>query len=602
VFKDKATGEITKFRPHQMKEMLVFMDSIDVLVMHNGIGYDWPLLKKLYGYTYNGKKVDTLVMSRLLNPKRQVPFVCPNKKSPHSIESWGYRVGRGKPDHNDWENFSEEMLHRCTEDVEILELVYEELLKEMRGGDWKRAVMLSFKLFENLQLQEDYGWLVDRKHMDFCISQLTNWIRRMDLVLTPNLPMILEVNEAKKKGIYGYIKEPFLRSGKPSASTLRWLSDIGISPDNSPVCGPFTRVSFRYTDLNSRDETVDYLLKSGWEPLEYNTNDAGERTSPKLSKDDPFDGLEGRVGKLVARRVQCRHRRSSIEGLQKLVRPDGRIASSVNTLAVTGRATHRNIVNIPKAGSFFGKQMRKIFISQPGFVLVGTDSDQCQLRMLGGRMGDPAYIDALTNGDKAKGTDIHSLTRKIGEIESRDLAKNVMYCLLFGGGDTKLGKTAKKPGQGKQLREKLYKGFDGLGELMESLTTEWKRTAKKRFNAKFNRMEYFNGYITGLDARPILVPSEHQLLVYLLQSDEAVMMAAAYNKFCKDMARKYVWGDDYGIVCWYHDEFTAEVREEIADDVKQMAERAISWAGEYYKIPCPHIGQGKIGKDWYAIH
>ena len=92
----------------------------------------------------------------------------------------------------------------------------------------------------------------------------------------------------------------------------------------------------------------------GWEPLEWNTDDDGNRTSPKLSKDDPFEGIESKIGKLVAKRVQCRQRRGIIEGLFKLVREDGRIASVVNTLAVTGRATHRNIVNIPIASSFYG--------------------------------------------------------------------------------------------------------------------------------------------------------------------------------------------------------------------------------------------------------
>jgi DNA polymerase-1 len=602
VFKEKDTGRIIKFRPHQMKEMLEYLDTVDVLIGHNILGYDLPLLEKLFGYTYNGKKVDTLVMSRLLNPKRLSPFHCPNKKAPHSIEAWGYRVGRGKPEHSDWEVFSEAMLHRCAEDVEILELVYYELLKEAKGGNWKDAFLLSFKLFENLQKQEAYGWLVDQEHMAFCVSQLTNWIKRIDSVITPKLPLILEINETKTKGVYKHVSKPFLKSGKYSQSVLDWYADAGMPDHSTAVCGPFSRISFRITDLNSRDETVAYLLSVGWEPLEWNTNDVGERTSPKLSKDDPFDGVVGKTGALVARRVQCRHRRSSIEGLTKLIRPDGRIASAVNTLAVTGRATHRNIVNIPKAGSFYGKQMRKIFTSKPGFVLVGTDSDQCQLRMLGGRMGDKEYIDALVNGDKAKGTDVHSLTKKIGDIESRDLAKNVMYCLLFGGGDDKLGKTAKKPGKGKQLREQLYHGFDGLGALMEDLVAEWKATAKQKYNHQFRRMEYFNGYITGLDGRPICIPSEHQLLVYLLQSDEAIMMTAAYNKFCKDMDRKYKWGEDYGIVCWYHDEFTAECREDIAEDVKLIAENAIAWAGNYYNIPCPHLGQGKIGKNWYAIH
>lgn len=605
VFKNKETKEIVKFRPHEIPEMLKLMETADVLIGHNIIGYDLPLLEKLYGWTYKGKKVDTLIMSRLLDPKRLVPFNCPNKKAgPHSIESWGWRVGRGKPEHNEWDRFSEEMLHRCTEDVEILELVYNALLAEAKAkpGSFKNAYLLSFKLFEYLQKQEQHGWLVDQPHMHSCISQLEHWIRRIDSVLIPNLPNVLEINETKKNGEIGYVKRPFLKSGKPSESSLTWLLAGDIPVDASPICGPFSRIGFRPVDLNSNAETKDYLLEQGWEPLEWNTDDNGERTSPKLSKDDPFDGINGKVGRLVAKRVQCRQRRSIIEGLIGLIRPDGRIGSVVNTLAATGRATHRNIVNIPKAGSFYGKQMRKIFTSSEGKILVGTDSDSCQLRMLGGRMGSKEYIDALCTGDKSKGTDLHSLTKKIGEIESRDLAKNVMYCLLFGGGDVKLGKTAKKPGQGKDLRERLYKGFDGLQELMDMLTQQWRQTAKKRYNAKFNRMEYYDGHIIGLDGRPIKVPYEHQLLVYLLQSDEAIMMAAAYVKANKDLEKKYVYGVDYGFVCWYHDEFTIECKPEIAEDVKRISENAIVWAGNFYNIVCPHVGDGKIGKNWYDIH
>ena len=606
VIKDKDTGQIYKFypKPYYIEEMLDCLESFDVLISHNGIGYDFPLLKKLFNWEYRGKKVDTLIMSRLLNPKRLVPFNCPDKGiGPHGIQAWGYRVGRGKPEHNDWNVFSEAMLHRCTEDVEILHLVYDELIKESKGGKWKNAFLLSFKLFENLQKQEEYGWLVDEKYMHSCISQLDNWVRRIDSVLVPNLPLRLEIEESKVKGIYNYIKKPFLKSGKYSEASLSFCETVNIPHSSFPIGGPFSRISFRPVNLNSNAETKEYLLDEGWEPLEWNTNDEGEKTSPKMSKDDPFEGINGKVGKLVAKRVQCKQRRSIIEGLTKLIRPDGRIASVVNTLAVTGRATHRNIVNIPKGTSFYGKQMRKMFVSKEGFTLVGTDSDSCQLRMLGGRMGSKEYINALISGDKAKGTDLHSLTKKIGELESRDIAKNVMYCLLFGGGDTKLGKTAKKDGQGAELRSRLYNGFDGLGALMERLQKEWKQTSSKKFNARFNRMEYSNGTITGLDGRPIRVTSEHQLLVYLLQSDEAIMMQAAYNRANKQMERAgYVYGKDHGFVCWYHDEFTIECREDIAEHVKQISEEAIAWAGDFYKIPCPHIGQGQIGKNWYEIH
>lgn len=597
-------GEKRKFRPHEIDEMLEYMSTFDVLIAHNGIGYDFPLLRKLKQWNFKGKIVDTLIMSRLLNPKRQLPPNMENRKAgPHSIEAWGYRVGRGKPEHNDWENFSEKMMHRNDEDVEILELVYLTLMEEAKGYNWRNAFLMSFELFKNLQEQEEYGWLVDREHMQFCIRQLTKWIERIDSVIVPKLPWVLVVEEGKERGEYKYLKKPFLKSGKLSENVVNWFTNCNRTDLLASVAGPFSRISFRKTDLNSNDETKDFLLSLGWEPLEWNTNDEGIRTSPKLSKDDPFEGVEGKVGKLVARRVQCRQRRSIIDGLLLLIREDGRIASIVNTLAVTGRATHRNIVNIPKASSFYGKQMRAIFSSREGYVLVGTDSAGNQLRQLAARMNNPVYTKALIEGKKEDGSDNHSLTRDIGELESRDIAKNVMYCLLFGGGDTKLAKTAKKPpGTGAELRGKLYRGLDGLGTLMDNLTAEWKGTARRKYNAQFRRWEYFDGIITGLDGRPIKVPSEHQLLVYLLQSDEAIHMAVAYNLLCQRLREKYTWGVDYGVVCWYHDEYTIECKEEIAEDVKKISEDCIRDAGILLGIKCPHAGEGAIGKNWYDIH
>jgi DNA polymerase I-like protein with 3'-5' exonuclease and polymerase domains len=79
-------------------------------------------------------------------------------------------------------------------------------------------------------------------------------------------------------------------------------------------------------------------------------------------------------------------------------------------------------------------------------------------------------------------------------------------------------------------------------------------------------------------------------------------MARAYVILCAELEKKYIWGEDYGVVCWYHDEYTIECREEIAEDVKKISEEAIRLAGEYYNIKCPHEGQGAIGKNWYEIH
>ncbi len=218
-------------------------------------------------------------------------------------------------------------------------------------------------------------------------------------------------------------------------------------------------------------------------------------------------------------------------------------------------------------------------------------------------MNDPAYTETVINGDKDKGTDIHTVNKNAAGLPDRDSAKTFFYGFLFGAGDGKIGKIVKGTAKdGARLKAQFLAGLPALGALLERLTKEWKATAKKRYNPKFNSMESFNGYITGLGGRPILVPSEHQILVYLLQSDEAIMMAAAYNKFNMDMEKRYKRGIDFGITAWYHDEFTCECKEEISKDVAKLAEEAIAWAGRFYKIPCPHVGQAKIGRDWYAIH
>jgi len=604
VFKIQGEKQLHKFRPNQMEEMFKFLDGVDVLIMHNGIGYDFPLMEKLHGYKFKGKKVDTLLMSRLLKPKRMLPFNCPNKKiGPHSIEAWGYRVGRGKPEHNDWENFSEEMLHRCSEDVEILELVYNALMKESEGSNWRNAFLLTFELFENLQKQEEYGWLVNREHMLNCIHQLDRWIARIDRAVSKYLPLVLEVDETKNKGEYGYIKKPFLKSGKYSESVNTWYVNCNISPEDVQVEGCFSRIGFRRTNLNSNEETKDFLLQLGWEPLEWNTNDEGERTSPKLSKDDPFEGINGALGRLVAKRVQCRQRKSIIEGLIESIRDDGCLASSVANLAETGRATHRGIVNVPGAKSFYGKQMRQIFTCKPGYVLVGTDSDSCQIRMLCGRMNDPVYTDNVLNGRKEDGTDIHSVNMRAAGLPNRDAAKTFFYGFLFGAGDAKVGKIVRgSAADGKRLKEQFLKGLPALGRLVEGLKAEWRKNAKQRYNPKFDRMEYYDGWVTGLDGRPVFVASEHAILVYVLQSDEAIMMTKAYNLLWERLSKKYRYKEDFGVVCWYHDEYTIECRKEIAEDVKKISEQCIVDAAEHFKIACPHVGDGKIGTDWYAIH
>lgn len=100
-----------------------YLCTADTLVGHNIINYDLRVLAKLFSVKYTGKVLDTLILSQLLRPDRY---------SGHSLEAWGQRVGRSKPEHEDWSRFSPEMLTRCSEDVAINTAVLGRLREEAK--------------------------------------------------------------------------------------------------------------------------------------------------------------------------------------------------------------------------------------------------------------------------------------------------------------------------------------------------------------------------------------------------------------------------------------------------------------------------------------
>lgn len=133
--KDVDTEETWDYGPDRLMNGAAQLLDADELIGHNIISYDLPLLTKLLGVAYNNVITDTMIMSRLFNPDRRKPCKDWNSKrqgGPHSLAAWGYRVGRYKPHHEEWDRYSPEMLHRCQEDVEINYLTYLKLLEEMK--------------------------------------------------------------------------------------------------------------------------------------------------------------------------------------------------------------------------------------------------------------------------------------------------------------------------------------------------------------------------------------------------------------------------------------------------------------------------------------
>jgi DNA polymerase I-like protein with 3'-5' exonuclease and polymerase domains len=55
-------------------------------------------------------------------------------------------------------------------------------------------------------------------------------------------------------------------------------------------------------------------------------------------------------------------------------------------------------------------------------------------------------------------------------------------------------------------------------------------------------------------------------------------------------------------VCFYHDEYTFETKPEIAEDIKEILERCIAQAGDFFNLTIKQIGEGQIGLNWAEVH
>ena len=115
----------------------------DVLIGHNLLGYDIPLIKEAYDFDYQGQVIDTLVLSRLFYPHiadrdhERRPLGMPQKLyGRHSLEAWGHRLKCFKGDYSSsgagWETYSPEMLSYCIQDTQVTLKLYELMLRRMK--------------------------------------------------------------------------------------------------------------------------------------------------------------------------------------------------------------------------------------------------------------------------------------------------------------------------------------------------------------------------------------------------------------------------------------------------------------------------------------
>ena len=129
---------------HYIHTALQWLETADVLIGHNIIGFDIPIIRKLYPwFNPSGTIVDTLLLSRLYHPNLldidKTSNKIPSKLfGRHSLEAYGHRLGEYKGDFGqgtDWKEWSQEMEDYCVQDVIVTKKLCDHIRPYLIGSD-----------------------------------------------------------------------------------------------------------------------------------------------------------------------------------------------------------------------------------------------------------------------------------------------------------------------------------------------------------------------------------------------------------------------------------------------------------------------------------
>ena len=386
------------------------------VVGHNLIGYDMPVLERLWGITVAPERVlDTLVLSRLCEP---------SKSGGHSLRNWGECLGFPKGDHTDWSQLSQEMIDYCIRDVEVTEAVHQKLMQEMTCFS-PNCIELEHKVQASVQQQEINGWTLDQPLARDLCATFKERMNEIEEDLQQKFPPIVHERWSEKTGKQLKDKVEVFNVGSRQQIAKR-LSSLGVR---------FDKVTEKGNPIV--DEAV-------------------------------LETIDLPEAKVVSEYLMLQKRYAQVNSWLEHVKEDGRVHGRViSNGAVTGRMTHQspNMAQVPASHSPYGHECRSCWTVPEGKKLVGFDASGLELRMLAHYMKDEDYTNEIINGD------IHTANQRLAGLESRNQAKTFIYALLYGAGDEKLGSVAGGGREaGKQLRESFLNNLPSFAALKDRVS------------------------------------------------------------------------------------------------------------------------------------
>ena len=412
------TGEVKSWK--EASGLQKYLDSCDLIIMHNGICFDAPVLRETWKTSIMPSQVcDTLVLSRLLSPSLE---------GGHSLDAWGKRLGFPKGEFNDWDGgLTPEMEEYCIQDTLVTQKLYEHLTSELKSNKFdQRSIDLEHKVQAIIAKQERNGFKLDEVAGITLLSTLQNKLAHI---------------ENELQGIF-------------PAKTIERVSE---------KTGKSLKAKVEVFNPGSRKQIGERLIEKGWKPSRYT------ETGQPIVDEGTLDGVDIPEAKAINEFLMLQKRVAQIESWLKAVGSDGRVHGKVITNgAVTGRMTHMspNMAQVPNSGSPYGEDCRDLWIVEKGYKLVGIDASGLELRMLAHYMKDDAYTSEVVSGD------IHTANQKAAGLETRNQAKPFIYAFLYGAGDAKIGTVVGAGAkEGKELKSRFLKNTPSLEKLREQVSS-----------------------------------------------------------------------------------------------------------------------------------
>lgn len=577
VIENFETGEVLSCHGDTLVHGLMELQTADVLVGHNIIAFDIPLIRKLYpAWAFKGTIRDTLVYARviwpdiidkdLINIRANKTTLPMNLAGTHKLEAWGHRVKLHKGDYaaqmearglDPWFSWNPEMQEYCVQDVKVTRALYELCLSKKLPD---RVIDLEHRVADIVAQQERNGFAFNEKAARELMVDLMHLRAQMNDELTTLFPAwkvktkegISKVNNAKLVRVKGQPYEV-------------WKTVV-FNPNSNQHIERCLREKYKWSPVEFTPSGQAKLDEDILNALPY----------PEAKRLAEYKMIQKRLGQLA-------------EGDQALLshNKNGRIHGRVNPCGTpTARATHSkpNMSQLPKNKKPYGPQFRGLMVAPPGKKIVGCDCSGLELRMLAhymARWDDGAYAEAVVNGD------VHTDNMNAAGLPDRDTAKTFIYAFLYGAGNEKIGSIVggtKKDGG--RLKKKFLAGLPALGALIENVEIEARRN---------------NMTLTALDGRPLRVRSLHSALNTLLQSAGAIVckvwMVTLDGLIEEHGLRPYVRQ-----VGWFHDELQFEVDEAYVEQFAALTSSAVETAGKLLKLRVPLAGDYKIGNNWSETH